>query len=95
MLPESIADIYASKVFAFYFDTDDEMDNIKSMTYFLEVSNIAASDTLLNDGTYVVLKAENQDDVIILESSGRGSPFSHIIEIQRMPFGLWNSNMYE
>lgn len=58
------------------FTTTDEMDNIRSMAYFLGKFDLFDNITL-DDGTYIEL-----DDVIGCHSGGNGDFYSHKIRFE-------------
>lgn len=82
MLPETFNEIYdAVKSLGFVeydFDTDESMNNIASMDYFLSViSDLKQENIALNDGTQVYLKSWAWAKEIVLNSGGRGDFYSH------------------
>lgn len=65
----------------YYFDTEDGLDNIESMKFFLNEVGIPNDLISLNDGTQVILKHPKYSYSLILNSSGNGDEFSHIVEV--------------
>lgn len=83
MLPECLDDLYMAVEEMgnpdFCFDTNDPMDNIVSMTHFLDgITDLKDSDISLHDGTQVYIKATGRKE-IVLDSGGRGDMYSHIV----------------
>ena len=77
---ENIGTIYA-------FDTNIEnlsMDNVDSMDYFLnEIALVPDEMIVIYDGTQVILKHNDYDFLVQLDSYGRGDFYSHAIEISK------------
>lgn len=81
MYPENIAQIYTDRD-NYYFKHELGMNNIEAMEHFLENSNIFQKDILINDGTQVILHDGHSKDVVILNCSGQGDEFSHMMEVE-------------
>ena len=60
-------------------DYSDEMDldNVESMTYFLDMLGVDSEDVLEDNGTLVYLKDVGYAEVIAIESYGLGDTYSH------------------
>lgn len=65
----------------YYFNTDFDMDNIKSMIYFIEnFLELEDFEIIEDDGTLVTLS--NKKNIIYLISGGNGDFFSHKIDFE-------------
>ncbi len=59
----------------------ESMDNIQSMSFFLELLNIPDDNIYLYDGTMVILKHNNYDYKLRIDSGGLGDFYSHKFDI--------------
>lgn len=66
----------------FDFETDEPMDNVSSMTHFLDMYRVPESMIYLNDGTQVTLVHPYHRYKLVLDSMGRGDFFHHRIETE-------------
>ena len=84
----TILELFENKDEVYDFDTEVEMDNVVSMNEFLSFLDIEDKNIYLYDGTLVILKHENFNYGIRLDSGGRGDFFSHRIEASVYKGGL-------
>lgn len=59
----------------------DSMNNIQSMSFFLELLNITDDNIYLYDGTMVILKHNDYDHKLRIDAGGLGDFYSHKFDI--------------
>ena len=95
MFPENIEEIYRKGESVWYFKSDYELDNIESMSLFLEKSGILPEQILENDGTQCFIHKTGEELILILNSSGGGDFYTHNIEVEFYPFDQYISEKYK
>lgn len=75
----SLEQLYLDREGTVDFDTTDDLDNIQSMQLFLEHNNLHKN-IINDDGTQVFLYNGKSNEVVVLNSRGRGDFYSHAID---------------
>lgn len=57
-----------------------EMDNIQALTHFIETAGIKSEDIVDNMGTSIIIKHDDYENFVHIDSSGLGDFFSHQFE---------------
>lgn len=80
-IPNSVYEIFEDHGGYYHFhDYDHGMDNIESMSFFLDLIGCEIDDIVEDMGTLVVLVNKNYDFKIVIESHGLGDFYSHAFE---------------
>lgn len=83
MIPTDILELFENGETFYDFDTEDSMDNIQSLQFFLDFLD-ADSYVSHFDGTQCFLTHSAFDFELQLDSGGRGDFYSHVIKITKI-----------
>lgn len=78
-IPESVKDLFEKGETSYRIIdyTIQDMNNIESMTYFLECIGATVDNIETDDGTQVVLKHLDYKEKYVIDSGGLGDFYSH------------------
>jgi hypothetical protein len=84
MLPHSIHELFATGDTEYRISTDDAMDNVQAMRFFLDYIGAELANMVSCDGTQVTLGCDGYDHQLVVDAGGLGDSFNHKFVISKL-----------
>jgi hypothetical protein len=83
-LPRSINELFATGETEYRITTDDAMDNVQAIVFFLDHIGAELANVVSDDGTRVTLKCDGYDHQLVVDAAGLGDSFNHKFVISKL-----------
>jgi hypothetical protein len=83
-LPHSINELFATGETEYRITTDDAMDNVQAMAFFLDHVGAELANVVSDDGTQVTLECDGYDHQLVIDAGGLGNSFGHKFVISKL-----------
>lgn len=83
-IPETVKELFEQGENSYrIINYETEMDNIQSMAHFIECIGATEDNIETDDGTQIIMKHEDFDFMLVVDSGGLGDFYSHGFDITK------------